>query len=226
MIEFLDTGLRPAPILTVAFTGISHALGGLHFDFGKSLSGVESATLLVRDIGRRWYQYPNDSPNSPARVIERIRTAASEVGATRIVCLGNSMGGFGALMFGSLLQADAVLAFVPQTVIAPSGTEAMGDSRWAQYQRDIDVFPFGDIATMKPCGNVTICYSHTEPLDVVHVERLPWPKSEIVADGGHEAVATLKQNGKLVPLITSVISSASDYSGIGKPITPVAVIPS
>ena len=46
MIEFLDTGLRPAPILTVAFTGISHALGGLHFDFGKSLSGVESATLL------------------------------------------------------------------------------------------------------------------------------------------------------------------------------------
>jgi hypothetical protein len=33
--------------LTVAFTGISHALGGLHFDFGKSVGGVEAATRLV-----------------------------------------------------------------------------------------------------------------------------------------------------------------------------------
>ena len=123
----------------------------------------------------------------------------------RIVCLGNPMGGFGALMFGSLLQADAVLAFCPQTVIDPVVTESIGDRRWASYQTDITDYPFGDVTRLPQPPNVTICYGADELLDVAHVDRLGWTFKRIVTSGGHDAVGKLKERGELTPIIASIV---------------------
>jgi hypothetical protein len=67
-----------------------HGLGGIHFDFGRSLGEVHCATLLVRDIGRRWCQYGLDDPSSANAVVGYVRATAEKVGARRIVCIGNS----------------------------------------------------------------------------------------------------------------------------------------
>ena len=205
MIEYLETELRPSPVLVVAFTGIRDLLGGIPFEFGRTMGQVPCATLFVRDIDHRWYQYGSDDSNAPDAVVHRIRSTAAKVGANRLVCLGNSMGGFGALMFGSLLQADAVMAFAPQTAIRPALTDSIGDKRWCRYQADIADYPHGDIALLPQPPEVTICYGLENALDIAHVDRLTWTFRRIATPAGHGAVRRLKESGELVPLIASMI---------------------
>jgi pimeloyl-ACP methyl ester carboxylesterase len=205
MIEYLETELCQSHVLAVAFTGISHGLGGIHFEFGRSLGKIRCATLLVRDIGLRWYQYGPDDPSAAGAVVARIRYTAKRAGAKRIVCIGNSMGGFGALLYGSLLQADAVIAFCPQTAIDPAITSAMGDRRWSNYQTNIPDYPYGDISRLPQPRNVTVCYGSNDSLDVAHVDRLKWAVKRIVMPSGHGAVRELKNQGKLIPLLSDVV---------------------
>ena len=51
----------------------------------------------------------------------------------RLVLTGASAGGYAALAFGRLLDADLVLSFSPQTVIDPHELEQMGDHRWDRH---------------------------------------------------------------------------------------------
>lgn len=214
MIEYLETELHPSPVLAIAFTGVMHALGGIPFEFGRSLGKIDCATLLVRDIGCRWYQYEKAHPSHAMTVVNHIRETACQVGAKRIVCIGNSMGGFGALMFGSLLQADAVLAFCPQTVIDTEGTDSIGDRRWSDYQAKIAEYPFGDVARLPPPKKVIICYGADEPLDVAHIERLRWGFSRIITSGGHNAVNVLKDRGELIPLMAKIIAEEDVHTPV------------
>lgn len=52
----------------------------------------------------------------------------------RVICVGNSMGGYAALVFGAIIDADRVIAFSPQTRIDPAFRKRIGDARW---QRDL-----------------------------------------------------------------------------------------
>lgn len=38
-------------------------------------------------------------------------------GYDRVICLGTSAGGYAAILFGSLLKVDTVIAFIPQTIL-------------------------------------------------------------------------------------------------------------
>jgi pimeloyl-ACP methyl ester carboxylesterase len=206
MIEILDRELRSARHLVVAFTGIAHKLGGIPFEFHKSIGAIRCAPLFVRDLKCQWYQYDEAAIIA---VTERIEQARRSTGAERLVCLGNSMGGFGALLFGSMLNADAILAFCPQTTIDPAVTSALGDDRWRAYQDKIVSYPRGDLAKEIPArGRVIVCYGRDDKLDAAHVERVrpSWkPREVIVDDAHHDAAAALKARGQLLPLIRESI---------------------
>jgi hypothetical protein len=180
MIEFRDDALQPHDCLVVAFTGLGHALGQIPYEFHRTLTGTDCAALYVRDLARRWYQYgPDDGCSDPQRVAAGIREAKARCGARRLVMLGNSMGGFGALLFSVLVpETDAVLAFAPQTVIIPEIVRTFGDLRWIGIWRELPAFPFGDLAALPPPrADVTLIYDHCQPSERAHVKRLVkvWP---------------------------------------------------
>ncbi|MDB5398321.1 MAG: hypothetical protein QOD93_589 [Acetobacteraceae bacterium] len=202
MIEFLEEIDGPGDHLIVAFTGVQQRMGGVPFEFHKSLGGGDAKVLFVRDTGQRWYQYEIETILGAAR---RIRDIAASLGTTRLSCIGNSMGGFGALMFGGLCAADAILAFAPQTTILPQQTLAMGDHRWLEYQAKIEAYPLPDLnALPSATGRVTICQGVDDVLDTAHAERLSWANERIIlADCGHNVARTLKDRGELTALIRS-----------------------
>lgn len=205
MIEILDSELRPASHLIVAFTGVSHGLGGLEFEFYKSLRGIDCAPLFVRDSKVRWYQY--DRPTVTG-IASQIQGAAMRAGAQRIVCLGNSMGGFGALLFGSLCHAAAILAFVPQSGISPEVMSELDDPRFGPQRAAIAEYPFGDLLDeARPRGHVVVCCGSGDIHDLRHAERIAaaWPCEKIVVpDCHHDAARKLKERGELLPLIERV----------------------
>lgn len=215
MIEIVDSELRPADHVVVAFTGVQHRLGDIPLEFYRSLGEIDCAPLFVRDMGQRWYQYEAKVVDG---VAQAIRDAARRAGARRLICLGNSMGGFGALLFGSIIGADAILAVGAQSGISPDVMEEVGDRRYRQFLTGVAAFPFGDLLKLEPAkGQVTLCYGADNRPDCAHAARLlrSWTAESMpVPRAGHNAAKVLRERGELIPLIRSVVE------GTGRPLLP------
>ncbi len=205
--------LRPSARLVVAFGGIRQKLGPASLEFYRSLEQVDCAALFVSDSERRWYQYPADIIDS---LMDQVRAAAQEAGASRLVFIGNSMGGFAALHFGARMGADAILGFGAQTAILPEVTRELGDMRWSKHQALIPSYPFGDLAReAPPKGRTVLCWAKDQPLDRAHAQRLArvWPLEHLIVPGGdHAAAAHLRDAGELGPLLRQAIAGEGRFS--------------
>jgi hypothetical protein len=212
MIELLNFEPTPARHLVIAFAGVRQRFGGIPFEFHKSLGSLDCSAMFVRDTEPRWYQYSGAEISTS---IERIRAAVKETGAVRVICLGNSMGGYGALLFGALCNADAIVSFAPQSAIDPAILHELGDTRFDAFTRAIPAFPFGDLLRITPAsGQVVTCFGDDEPLDRVHAERLrpTWNCEQIVVpNSGHDVAAKLKERGELLPMLSRIIAGESPY---------------
>jgi hypothetical protein len=68
--------------------------------------------IFVRDIFKQWYIAGiNAEINSPEKLLEFLR---QETKGYKVITLGSSAGGYAAVLYGSLLNANQVLAFNPQ----------------------------------------------------------------------------------------------------------------
>jgi pimeloyl-ACP methyl ester carboxylesterase len=201
-LSFDDSQLKPADTLFIAFTGVSHGLGGIPFEFHRSLRGALCATLFVRDPDQSWYQYDEDAVAQLRALVQR---ALTQTGAAKTVTLGNSMGGFGALLFGALCGADEIVAFAAQTAIGPDATATLSDERWREYQARIAAFPFPDLALLpSPNAKVTLVCGADDLLDRAHAAHLAdaWPITIQLVDGaGHDVAAVLRDRDQLAPLL-------------------------
>ncbi|WP_172592981.1 YqiA/YcfP family alpha/beta fold hydrolase [Altererythrobacter sp. B11] len=75
-----------------------------------------------------WYFSGVQGCNSLEASFAEIERAMASYDATMF--LGNSMGGYAAMLFGAPLKADAILAFSPQTRFDSAFCEQIGESRW------------------------------------------------------------------------------------------------
>ena len=69
--------------------------------------------LYVSDKNITWYS----APGMADRIVESILDVIKQLGNPRVVCIGHSMGGFGALLFCERLEAASTIAFAPQYAI-------------------------------------------------------------------------------------------------------------
>jgi pimeloyl-ACP methyl ester carboxylesterase len=93
--------------------------------------GITFNRLLIRDVANAWYH--RGVPGLGAHVDEVAATLRSLVRAIRpseVITMGQSMGGYGAIMFGMLLGADRIVAFGPQSHLDPSEAARYGDCRF------------------------------------------------------------------------------------------------
>jgi pimeloyl-ACP methyl ester carboxylesterase len=101
------------------------------FHFFQVTAGMPAKRLFARDPKRVWYHrgVPGFGDSIDA-VAGSLRTIIEQQGPERVIALGSSAGGFAALVFGTLLEADLVLCFAPQTMLDPDWLAKIGDIRW------------------------------------------------------------------------------------------------
>jgi pimeloyl-ACP methyl ester carboxylesterase len=117
--------------LLIAFGGMKGELGMPPFEFLGVTEAFSVKRIFIRDLHQAWYhrgipglgENVHDAADSLAQLI-----ASHDV--EKLVLAGSSAGGYAALAFGSLLGADTVLGFAPQTVIDPDALAEMDDHRW------------------------------------------------------------------------------------------------
>jgi hypothetical protein len=116
----VEIGADPS-VLIVVFTGAMGVWGSRrNFDFTQATDRLNYSRILCRDPYRIWYHDGLDEEHHGIRAfVERVGEHIEALGPKAMMFIGNSVGGYAALLFGHLLRADSVHAFAPQTCLQP-----------------------------------------------------------------------------------------------------------
>lgn len=118
--------------LYIIFGGINTGTGMPPFEFCRASQILDESRIFVRDLSQSWYHLGlsglTRDVGSTAKYLQAI-IEQHEVKKTILV--GNSMGGFAALLFASMIANDCrAIAFAPQTFISPIKRLKYRDHRW------------------------------------------------------------------------------------------------
>ncbi|MEL7481526.1 MAG: hypothetical protein AAGJ29_08190 [Pseudomonadota bacterium] len=190
------------------FGGIAGNLAMPPYEFYKSSGVLDCQKVFIRDLSQSWY---HGAPGLPS--IRDTQVLISEiidhVQPSNIVFVGNSMGGFAAILFACLLKRGRVIAFSPQTFVSPWLKFKYRDFRWKSQslrvwrrgfvtQRYWDLRPIVNAAP----GQITIDVhaAGDDRLDVAHAQRIAMDdkvRLHVHRQGAHQLVKSLRDAGQL-----------------------------
>jgi hypothetical protein len=213
-----DILLRRAPgskRLVIAFGGLRGAIGMPPFEFLRSLDDLRLNRVFLRDPEQAWYHRGVEGVGPDIdSVAARLREVAAEMEA--VFTIGNSAGGFGALLFGALLSCE-VHAFSPQTYIDPDLREANDDTRWEKLVRRLGDDMEPRYANLRPViaaseAKCHVYYPTQIRLDVVHAEHLgtlPQVTLHPIDSDDHTVIRELRDSGWLAGLLRRIADPAA-----------------
>ncbi len=199
---------REGDTLFIIFGGISQGIGLPRFEFYKITQSLPAKLVFIRDIHQGWYHLALPGIGTGiSDVCNAIRRIEVESATKKTVCVGNSMGGYAALLVGSLVRADEVISFSPQTFIGRWLRIRYGDSRWKEQIKKVygspssmhNAFDLSRLLADPGYAKATIFADPKHRLDFVHakrMEKLPGTKVQWT-DGGHNLVKKLRDAGDL-----------------------------
>ncbi len=189
---------------TVSFTGIGLQMHGQPVEeFARTLAEIDDGgtRLFVIDKQRTWYERTHE---------QVVRVLAPLLADHDDTCfIGNSMGGFGALLFAGLLpRVRATIAFVPQFSVTPRITLG-NETRFARFTDRIEAFTL-DHALHFGVGTARHHLVFGGDADAWHIARFeerlkPEDEMLIIGSSGHNAAAVLRKTGLLAPLLRDVV---------------------
>lgn len=196
--------------LYIFFGGLASGIAMPPFEFFNASRILDANRIFLRDLRRRWYQtgLPGVTRDIPSTV-RFLSREIDKIAPQRTVFVGNSMGGFAAILFSALLGTGEVVAFAPQTFVSPFLRFRHGDNRWERpisrmwlasllKPRHWDLRPVLMNLPKPPC--ISIHVSPSDRLDCVHaahIQGLPGVMVHEHQNGGHDVVKALRDTGKL-----------------------------
>lgn len=199
----LDLDEKNSGVLVVTFEPMTPSMTnptrdrkGWGFSF---FSRRAESVLYVKPTAPHWYQRPDfhDWLDENTALFDAY---------DRVVLVGGSMGGFGALAFAKAMRATEVLSLNPQSTLAKD--LAPWESRFGLGMREDWNGRYRDAAEGLH-GTVHVIADRYDALDRRHIDRLPtsfhYYNFPFV---GHKVPAWLSQVDGLKPLMSAVIDGA------------------
>ena len=121
----------------VVFTGVGHAMGAINIQREEFYNQHKLGMVIwITDKKRSWGNNLN---------IKKISGAVKKLSENRkIYIIGNSMGGFLAILFSKFLEAKKVIAFSPQFSVCPDIVP--DEKRWMNHRQFIDEYRYKDLS--------------------------------------------------------------------------------
>ena len=204
-------------VLLIAFSGFENNLA--IFEFTGITSGLSTINrIFLRDREQLWYHrgVPDAQGNIRA-LVSFLQPYTAHPCTRRTVMFGNSGGGYAALLFGHLLGADEVYAFVPKTFLNPVRRLAHLDTMPSKRRKFIEITLRGQrkYFDLKPILSASnhktqfhIYYSADARVDRLHAERMravPGVVLHCYPSGAHDLVHHLKKSGELRGIVERAV---------------------
>ena len=190
------TGDRNAEQVIVSFTGVGHAMGGVDVQKPEFMSAAKfGAVCFVVDKNRTWGNHLTFD-----LIVSTIR---AHIGEAIVKTIGNSMGGFLAILMSEPLNAERAIAFSPQWSIDPKIVP--DEKRWLNYRAEIRDIIYPDLskAWSPDCEYLAIFGDDAdENIHYPFFARTPNCKVLQFADADHNIAAHLKSKNLLFPIMT------------------------
>lgn len=213
---------RDGSTLLIAFGGMMGKFAGMPaFEFFSLLAreDPEVKRIFVRDVRQAWYQHGVEGAGAGVpQVASHLRELAADSGAARVVTIGASAGGFGAILFGALIGADEVHAFSPQTFLDRRHRALYLDrSNRAQIAAlrasSGSTGAFFDLKPVIADAAAPTCYvihyprySRTDAAHALRMSRLDRVQLRAYRMRAHNVVGRLRDDGALPGLLERIIS--------------------
>jgi hypothetical protein len=213
----------PSTTLLLAFGGIRGGLGVPVFEFFGVSAELEAKRMFVRDLRQSWYHRGlsghTKGIDDTARLLQEHLDRA---GVERLVVVGNSAGGYAALLLGTMLGADVSLCFGPQTLVDPDAMAAFGDRRWERElgglkrAGELDA-RYSDLVTalpqLEPAGTRhEVYFDASFGLDRTHAERigeLAGVQLHPLDGGAHGIAQMMRESGELKRVLTAALTGSA-----------------
>ena len=206
--------------LFVAFGGISQQFSMPPFEFKNFLTNNfgDVNFIFIRDMEQAWYFNGIEGLSKNYNLnIDGLRMIINQTDHTKTIFLGNSMGGYASILYGTLLDVDHVLAFAPQTFINKGKRQNVGDHRWPKEMNrlhsKIPTHPAYDLNDVlnntKYDTDIKVFFGAQSKLDVIHannLDGLPNVETHVEHKGSHGVIKDLKNNGKLAIIINDILN--------------------
>jgi len=201
--------------LYIFFGGIAAGIAMPPFEFFNASKIVDENKIFIRDFSQCWYQdgLPGISEDIYSTATY-IRRQIEQIKPDKVFFVGNSMGGFAAILFAGLIDKGEAIAFAPQTFISPFLRLKHRDTRWLKqisntYRKSLfkrkvwNLKPF--LLRSNSRNKISIFVSKADKLDRIHASHIadiPGVNVYEFDTGGHGIVKLLRDEGKL-PAIMS-----------------------
>lgn len=219
----LDMGSDSRTLL-IAFGGMRGRIGMPPFEFLSLTGTIPVKRLFVRDLRQAWYH--RGMPGHGTMLVD-VADALKELLAAheveRLVVAGNSSGGYAALVFGTLLGADTVLCFSPQTILDLDVLAAMEDHRWDEPLHELTAAGaldsrWVDLRAALPEARqrntrYKVYFDESLAVDRLHAERLSAIEGLRLyrfGRGGHYLIRRLRDAGALERLLRDALDAPDD----------------
>jgi hypothetical protein len=210
---YLDTQ-RESGTLLISLAVFPAPGGKSAFDFVRAASPLNVKKMFIRDPYMLWYQKgtPGLGTDVPS-VAGRLRSIIAEQRVQRTVMIGNSGGGFAAILFGVLIGVDEVHAFNPPTILHEPADTSMPDQLLV-LERELGLgSPYLDLRkilgqSLTDKTTIYIHYSRGDKKDKRHARYLAaFPRVHIVEypSVSHHVARFFAQRAMLSPLLQAAV---------------------
>jgi predicted esterase YcpF (UPF0227 family) len=203
-------------ILVLAFGGMLSNLGMPPAEFLKSLTSKKCSCVFLKDFHQCWYQKGLlGLTNDIYETRDLIKSIIMDLAPNNIVAVGTSAGGYAAIMFGTLLGVQRVLAFAPQTKVGHQIAQKFGSldtpNLLAVAKTKKVIFDLVELIDENPkdLPETHIYFGELSTEDKIHAERLSRFSNvklhSIRGEKDHNIARSLKQEGKLDEILDDAI---------------------
>lgn len=203
----VDLSYKKKPLL-IAFAGMAGALGMLPFEFFQLTKEIQINKVFIRDLNQVWYhsglKNVSDNVDDTVAVLTNI---ISDCETEKVVAVGNSMGGYASILYGTLINAHAVHAFSPQTYLYE--TNYIRNKNLLSKLHSNFPDKYFDLSRVLQLNNnsaeINVYFdslSHSDSFHAMNLSNLNNVKLHSFYGGSHGLIRLLKNTGKLQEIIT------------------------
>ncbi len=154
--------------------------------------------LFVMDSSRSWF----NRPGAAEKVVQVVSVYQKMFAITETKTIGDSMGGFCAMVLPSLTEVSAVFATAPQFSVDPAVVPE--ETRWKAERAALSAVRFGTVQDFLQSGTLYVVGHGGAPREAVQRDRFPQAHNLwhfVCDDSGHSIAARMRRESLLQPVV-------------------------